>query len=164
MARSKETATHIYLLATPSSDIMSYDILTFTSVEEFMEYLDDQVGKLKVKVDALEKRYAALKSRAERVRRLEETLSKIIGEQIRPITEVDFRGIKVVVGARALDELVVIEETLAALKDLLTALVRVREAISWLAEVGGEKEGISLLVQTFNGIPVKLLFKESESV
>jgi len=142
---------------------MSYDLLTFTSIDEFMEYLDSQINQLKTKVDLLERRYAQLRSRAERIRRLEEVLSKLVGEQVRSINEVDFMGIKVVVSARAIDELAAVEETLAALRDSLEALTRVREVISRLArEVSGEKGGVNLLVQTFNGIPVRLLFKEGE--
>lgn len=144
---------------------MSYDLLTFTSLEEFLEYLNTQITQLKTKVDILEKRYSALKAKAERVRILEEMLSKLVGEQIRTINEVDFMGIKVVVSARAVDELVAVEETLAALRDTLTALTRVREAISRLAkEAKVEGGGLSILVQTLNGIPFKLLFKESETV
>lgn len=142
---------------------MSYDLLSFTSFTDFVEYLDGQIGQLKSKIEFLEKRYGTLKSKADKVRKLETILSKLVGEQIRAINEVDFMGIRVVVSARALDELVAVEETLAALKDTLAALTRVREVVSSLAkETEVEKGGLSLIVQTINGIPVKLLFKESE--
>jgi len=142
---------------------MSYDLLSFTSFTDFVEYLDNQIGQLKSKIEFLEKRYETLKSKADKVRKLETILSKLVGEQIRAINEVDFMGIRVVVSARALDELVAVEETLAALKDTLAALTRVREIVSSLAkETEVEKGGLSLIVQTINGIPVKLLFKESE--
>ncbi len=142
---------------------MSYDLLSFTSFTDFVEYLDNQIGQLKSKIEFLEKRYETLKSKADKVRKLETILSKLVGEQIRAINEVDFMGIRVVVSARALDELVAVEETLAALKDTLAALTRVREVVSSFAkETEVEKGGLSLIVQTINGIPVKLLFKESE--
>jgi len=142
---------------------MSYDLLSFTSFTDFMEYLDNQIMQLKSKIEVLEKRYENLKSKADKVRKLETILSKLVGEQIRAINEVDFMGIRVVISARALDELTAVEETLAALKDTLAALTRVREVISSLAkETDVEKGGLSLTVQTINGIPVKLLFKESE--
>jgi len=142
---------------------MSYDLLSFTSFTDFMEYLDNQIMQLKSKIEVLEKRYENLKSKADKVRKLETILSKLVGEQIRAINEVDFMGIRVVISARALDELAAVEETLAALKDTLAALTRVREVISSLAkETDVEKGGLSLTVQTINGIPVKLLFKESE--
>jgi acetate kinase len=142
---------------------MSYDLLSFTSFTDFVEYLDNQIGQLKSKIEFLEKRYETLKSKADKVRKLETILSKLVGEQIKAINEVDFMGIRVVVSARALDELVAVEETLAALKDTLAALTRVREVVSSFAkETEVEKGGLSLIVQTINGIPVKLLFKESE--
>lgn len=141
---------------------MSYDLLTFEGFSEFLEYLDNQIGQLKMKIDVLERRHELLRSRAERVRRLEDVLSKLVGEQIRTINEVDFMGIRVVVSARAVDELVVVEETLDALKDLLAALTSVREVVVKLVkESEVERGGLSLLVQTLNGIPIKLLFKES---
>jgi len=144
---------------------MSYDLLSFASFADFIEYLDNQISQIKTKIDHLEKRYDVLKSKAEKVRKLENLLSRLVGEQIRSINEVDLMGIKVVVSARALDELVVVEETLAALKDTLAALARVREVVNSLAkEAEMEKGGLSLLVQTINGIPVKLLFKESEAL
>ncbi|RLE97914.1 MAG: hypothetical protein DRJ57_04060 [Thermoprotei archaeon] len=143
--------------------ILSYDLLQFGSFSEFVEYLDAEIDKLKSKVEELERRHEVLKARAERVRKLEEVLSKLVGEKIRSINEVDFMGIKVVISARALDELAVVEETLSALRDTLSALARVREVVSQLArEAGGERGELSLLVQTLNGIPVKLLFKEGK--
>jgi len=142
---------------------MSYDLLSFTSFTDFVEYLDNQIEQLKSKIEFLEKRYETLKSKADKVRKLETILSKLVGEQIRAINEVDFMGIRVVVSARALDELVAVEETLAALKDTLAALTKVREVVSGLAkETEVEKGELSLIVQTINGIPVKLLFKEGE--
>ncbi|HDD33846.1 MAG TPA: hypothetical protein ENG30_01700 [Thermofilaceae archaeon] len=142
---------------------MSYDLVQFKSFDELLRYIDAEISRLKSKVESLEKRHEILKARAERVRRLEEVLSKLVGEKIRSINEIDFMGIKVVVSARALDELAVVEETLTALRDTLSALARVREIMAQLArEAGEERGGLSLMVQTLNGIPIKLLFKEGE--
>ncbi len=137
-------------------------MLTFDSLAKFMEYLDEQIARLRSKVEVLEKRYTVLRGRAERIRMLENVLSKLIGTSISSISEVDYMGIKVVVSARSVDELAVVEETLAALRDTLTALTRVREVVSRFRETLGEAAGIQVLVQTLNGIPIRLLFKESE--
>lgn len=144
---------------------MSYDLLSFASFEDFVEYLDAQINQFKSKLEYLEKRYEVLKNKADRVKRLEDILSRLVGEQIKTINEVDFMGIKVVVSTRALDELVAVEETLGSVRDVYAALTRVREVVGRLAkEAGAERGGLNLLVQTINGIPIKLLFKESETL
>ncbi|MCX8181291.1 MAG: hypothetical protein N3E41_07980 [Thermofilaceae archaeon] len=139
--------------------------MSFASFEDFVEYLDAQINQFKSKLEYLEKRYEFLKDKADKVKRLEDILSRLVGEQIKTINEVDFMGIKVVVSTRALDELIAVEETLASVRDVYAALTRVREVVARLAkEAGAERGGLNLLVQTINGIPIKLLFKESETL
>ncbi len=143
---------------------MSYDLLAFDGFGDLLRHLESEINRLKSKVEELEARYEQLRLRAEKVKRLEELLSKLVGEEIKTINEVDFKGIRVVVSARALDELTAVEEALSALRDQLSAMARVREVIAQLAkETDMVKGGLKLLVQTLNGIPIKLLFKEGET-
>lgn len=143
---------------------MSYDLLIFDGFGDLLKYLESEIVRLKGKIEELESRYEQLRLRAEKVKRLEDLLSKLVGEEIKTINEVDFKGIRVVVSARALDELTAVEEALSALRDQLSAIARVREVIVQLAkETDTSRGGLKLLVQTLNGIPIKLLFKESES-
>ncbi|MEM1509412.1 MAG: hypothetical protein QXY49_01795 [Thermofilaceae archaeon] len=143
---------------------MSYDLLIFDGFGDLLKYLESEIVRLKGKIEELEARYEQLRLRAEKVKRLEDLLSKLVGEEIKTINEVDFKGIRVVVSARALDELTAVEEALSALRDQLSAIARVREVIVQLAkETDTSRGGLKLLVQTLNGIPIKLLFKESET-
>ena len=70
-------------------------------------------------------------------------------------------GLKVVVGARVVDELAVVEEVLTSVSDTLMALQKVRDVIDQLAKSVGESSGIKILVETINGIPVRLLLRET---
>lgn len=110
----------------------------------------------------LSQRYQELSVRAESIKKLEEALSRLIGSEIKSIREVDFMGLRVVVEARVVDELNVIEEVLSSVNDTLTALKKVREVIEQLAKTVSSEEGlrIKLIVETVNGIPVRILLKE----
>lgn len=141
---------------------MSYDVLSFKSLRELADYVENRVKTLKERVDELEKRRATLSARAERMRRLEELLGRLVGEEVRGKNELDLMGIRVVVNARAVDELAVLEDTIEAMRDTLTAMARVRDMVAQLARELGDAEGLAVLVQTLNGIPIRMLFKEEE--
>jgi len=145
---------------------VSYEVLQFGSLNDFLSYLDDKINEFAKKVDLLSKRYEALRARAERMRRLEQVLQELVGEKISSLNEVDFMGLKVVVGARASDELRVVEDALNSAKDVLTALRKVREILTKLAsaieKAGETSEGTFIvIVQTLNHIPVRILLKET---
>jgi len=141
---------------------LSYDVLSFKSLRELADYVENRVKTLKERVDELEKRRATLSARAERMRRLEELLGRLVGEEVRGKNELDLMGIRVVVNARAVDELAVLEDTIEAMRDTLTAMARVRDMVAQLARELGDAEGLAVLVQTLNGIPIRMLFKEEE--
>ena len=141
---------------------MSYDLIVFKSLDDLTEYISQRIEWLKERISELEGRRTVLRARAEKVRRLEEVLGKLVGGEVKSMNEVDLMGIKIIISARAVDELGVVEDTLEAMHDTLTALTRVREVMTQLAEEWGEASGLTLLVQTLNGIPVKILFKEEE--
>ncbi|RLE80369.1 MAG: hypothetical protein DRJ52_06525 [Thermoprotei archaeon] len=136
-------------------------MLAFNSFEELLTYIDEEISETKKQIESLSDRYKELKIKAEKLKRLDEVFSKIIGSKSPAINEIDIAGLKVVVGARAIDELTVIEEVLRSLNDKLNSLSKVRKIIEYLARTTGGIEGFSLLVETFNGIPARILIKES---
>lgn len=140
---------------------MSYSMLAFNSFEELLSYVEEEISKARKQIESLSERYKELKVKAERLKRLDEVFSKIIGSKATSIYEVDIAGLKVIVGARAIDELIVIEEVLRSLNDKISSLSKVRKIIEYLARTTGDIEGFSLLVETCNGIPARILIKES---
>lgn len=141
---------------------MSYSLLEFEGFGQLLEYVDARIQDLERIRATLSQRYQELSVRAESIKKLEEALSRLIGSEIKTIREVDFMGLRVVVEARVVDELNVIEEVLSSVNDTLTALKKVREVIEQLAKTVSSEEGlrIRLIVETVNGIPVRILLKE----
>jgi len=141
---------------------LSYSLLEFEGFGQLLEYVDARIQDLERIRATLSQRYQELSVRAESIKKLEEALSRLIGSEIKTIREVDFMGLRVVVEARVVDELNVIEEVLSSVNDTLTALKKVREVIEQLAKTVSSEEGlrIRLIVETVNGIPVRILLKE----
>lgn len=136
----------------------------FKSFVELLRFIDSQINEMTNQVNTLSQRYNLLKKKAERIKKLEQALEQLVGEKVSSLNEIDFMGLKVVVSARTVDELKVLEETIVSLRDILSALQRVREVISKLASALGSSNepGFVVLVQTLNNIPIRILLKESE--
>jgi len=140
---------------------VSYVLEEYDGFGQLLASIDNRIRDLQQKYNALSQRQQALSVQAERIRRLEEALSKLVGSEIKSIREIDFMGLKVVVGARVVDELAVVEEVLTSVSDTLMALQKVRDVIDQLAKSVGESSGIKILVEAINGIPVRLLLRET---
>jgi len=142
---------------------VSYSLLEFESFDQLLKYLDGRIQDLEKIHTALSQRYQELSVKAEKLKKLEEALTQLVGGEVKVIREIDFMGLKVVVGARVIDELNVVEEVLSSVSDTLTALRKVRDVVSQLAKTvsGGEELRIRLLVETINGIPVRILLREA---
>jgi DNA-binding transcriptional regulator YbjK len=144
---------------------VSYSLYQFNSFDELLRYIDAQIANLQKVISQLEQRYEAVKARAEKMRMIEKVLEDLMGEKLTTLNEIDYMGLKVVVNARAIDELNVLEETLESQKDTLESLTSVREAIYKLSSAlssSSETEGLPIIVQMLNGIPVRILLKETE--
>jgi len=144
---------------------VSYSLYQFNSFDELLRYIDTQIANLQKVISQLEQRYEAVKARAEKMRMIEKVLEDLMGEKLTTLNEIDYMGLKVVVNARAIDELNVLEETLESQKDTLESLTSVREAIYKLSSAlssSSETEGLPIIVQMLNGIPVRILLKETE--
>ncbi|ABL78163.1 hypothetical protein [Thermofilum pendens] len=141
---------------------MSYSLYQFNGFGELLKYLDSQIESLQKTLEQLEQRYEAVKVRAEKMREIERVLEELMGEKLSPLNEVDYMGLKLVINARAIDELAVLEETIESQRDILDSLVNVRDAIQKLSEHLQGYDGIPILVQLVNGVPVRILLKETE--
>ncbi|MCC6004148.1 MAG: hypothetical protein LM590_07390 [Thermofilum sp.] len=144
---------------------MSYNLYQFNSFDELLKYIDSQIANLQKVLSQLEQRYEAVKARAEKMRMIEKVLEDLMGEKLTTLNEIDYMGLKVVVNARAIDELSVLEETIESQRDTLESLTSVREALYKLSSALSSSygaEGIPIIVQILNGVPVRILLKETE--
>jgi acetate kinase len=144
---------------------VSYNLYQFNSFDELLKYIDSQIANLQKVLSQLEQRYEAVKARAEKMRMIEKVLEDLMGEKLTTLNEIDYMGLKVVVNARAIDELSVLEETIESQRDTLESLTSVREALYKLSSALSSSygaEGIPIIVQILNGVPVRILLKETE--
>ena len=144
---------------------MSSNVYYFTSFADLIRYIDGQIGSLEESLSQLKQRYNVVKARAEKLRQLEKVLEELVGEKISTLNEVDFMGLRVVINARAVDELRVLEDAIASQEDTLSALKRVRDVLKKLhdsLESSVEAGGLTIIVQTRFNIPVRILLKEAE--
>ncbi len=144
---------------------MSSNVYYFSSFSELLNYIDGEIRTLEDNLGSLKQRYEVVKSRAEKLRKLEKALEELVGEKISTLNEVDFMGLRVVINARAIDELKVLEEAIASQEDTLSALRRVRDVLKKLhdsLESSVGTGGLTIIVQTKFNIPVRILLRESE--
>lgn len=141
---------------------LSLDVHAFRSVREVIGYVDKILQNLEKKAQILEKLYNDTKARAERLMRLEKYFSEILGGDVSSIREIDLMGLKVIVDSRPVDELKVYDEVLSSIKDRIDALRKVRKVIEPLANTLDQGENIQILLETMNGIPIRLLIKMPE--
>jgi len=143
---------------------LAYDLKVFRSFDELLRYIDGEIARLSDKLNKLSGYHAKLKDKAEKIKRLEETISKIVGESTPQMREIDLMGVKVVVDARAVDEIRVLEEVLMSIEDVLNALRKAKKVLEPLAKTLASPdkaiEGIDILVETLNGIPIRILLRE----
>ncbi|GEM_PF-584113 len=144
---------------------MSSNVYYFSSFKDLLDFIEAQMNNIEENVSALKQRYDVVRARAEKLRRLEKALEELVGEKISSLNEIDFMGLRVVINARAVDELRVLEEAINSQEDSLSALRRVHEVLKKLhdsLESSVGVDGLTIIVQTHYDIPIRILLKEPE--
>jgi len=136
------------------------DLLTFKSLADFIKYIESLIESTRQQLSEHLRRYDEIKTRAERIRNIEEVFSKILGTKPEAVNEIDLKGLKIIIGARPTDEERVLSEVIKSLQDRLNVLMRIRKLIEPLARSLGEMSGMIIMVETMNAIPIKVLLKE----
>ncbi|MCD6510816.1 MAG: hypothetical protein J7L11_10585 [Thermoprotei archaeon] len=140
---------------------MAMDLLTFKTFSDFVKYIDSLIESTRQQLSEHLRHYDEIKTRAERIRSIEEVFSKILGARPEAVNEIDLKGLKIVIGARPTDEERVLSEVIKSLQDRLNVLMRIRKLIEPLVRSLGETAGIIIMVETLNAIPIKVLLKEA---
>ncbi len=141
---------------------LAMELLRFNSFEEFLRHLNAQIEQTRSQLSELLRRYNEIKERAERLRSIEERLSKALGVKLESVNEIDLKGLKLVVGARPTDEAQVLMEVIQSLKNRLEVLMKLQKLIEDIAKNLREISDMTLLVETVNDIPVKILLCEAK--
>lgn len=139
---------------------MNREILIYNSLTEFLEYINNEIEETKKKIEEITKKYSDVERKAQVMMNIEETFKNMLGVEMPMMNEIDLMGVKVVVGARAVDELRVYKEVLDSLKERLEALRKAKKILEPIVKSLKVSE-IGVIVETINGIPERILLKES---
>jgi len=139
---------------------LNREIYVYDNLTKFLEYIDNEIEKTERRIEELKQRYSNVEKRAQVMMNIEETFRNMLGVEIPAMNEIDLMGVKIVVGARAIDEVKVYREVLDSLNERLEALRKAKKILEPL--VRSLKTGeIGVIVETLSGIPERILLKES---
>jgi len=138
----------------------SLHLLKFSSPDELLSYMNDKVRELEAALEAARAELGRVRTEAERLMEVERVLSEVLGVKPSEIREIDVRGVRVVMDAKATDEVAVYEEVVASLQETLDVLKRVRDEVvtPLVSRLRGLK-GVRFVVEVAGVIPTKILIK-----
>lgn len=133
---------------------MSVELLMFKNIDELFKYIDDEINRVRALLSDYFRRLDELRVKVERIKKLEKSISSIVGSAIKSSEgkEIDLMGIKVVIDPSYEQEVNFIEEAAKSLQDRLTVLQKIRKAIEPLSTI--EDADIEVLIM--NGVPVRI--------
>ena len=141
-------------------NILNREIHVYNSLSEFLEYINNEMERTEKKIEDITQKYSDVERKAQVMMSIEETFKNMLGVEMPTMNEIDLMGVKVVVGARAIDELRVYKEVLESLKERLEALSKAKKILEPIVKSLKTSE-IGVIVETINGIPERILLKES---
>jgi len=138
---------------------MVVSLKEFDSAIEIVKAVDQEISETKNTLNGYLRRLEDIRMLAERSRRIREIVSKFAGKKaIVESAEVSVSGINLVLEAKAVHELVAIEEVVRSQQEKLVALQRAREGLKWADQIG-ETEEVKFLVLEKNGVPERILIR-----
>jgi len=146
--------------STSGASWSSLHLLKFNSPDELLSYVNGKVKELEAALEAAKAELGRVRAEAERLMEVERVLSEVLGVKPSEIREIDVRGVRVVMDAKATDEVAVYEEVVASLQETLDVLKRVRDEVvaPLVSRLRGLK-GVRFVVEAAGVIPTKILIK-----
>jgi len=138
-------------------------VKTYNSVEEMTETLDKAIADTKSNLGEYLRRLDEIRSRAEKSKKIRETVMKITGKRNgsgESSEEIEVGSLKIVVDANAFQQLTVIESAVKSHQERLLVLQKAREALKPLSQLG-DTEGLNFMVLEDSGVPELILLKTS---
>lgn len=135
------------------------EIRTFSSISEFIKSLEEEIAKLRSDLGTHLRDMDELRTKADRIRKLEETLKKLGAgkEKLMETRELDVGGLPVIINPTPLHDVKALEEVVKSLQERLTALENIRRSIEPLQAL----EEIEARIEVFysGGVPTKMFIK-----
>lgn len=129
------------------------EVKTFNNVKEFVKSIDDEIARLRTALGKYLRDMDDVRSKAERLKRLEETLRKVSSEKtsIAKTRELKLGPLSVVINPTPIQELEALEVIVKDIQDKLTSLENIRKSLTPLEPL--EDVEAKVEVYTVNGIP-----------
>jgi len=117
---------------------MSVAVREFSSVNELLKFLDDEIANYRRVLGEMLKRLEELRVRAEQEKKLKSVLAKLGLPESQTQNEVALRNIRIVVNPSASQELAALEQAVESLNNRLTQLIAIRKEVETLSNIDVE--------------------------
>jgi len=117
---------------------MSVVVREFSSVNELLKFLDDEIANYRRVLGEMLKRLEELRVRAEQEKKLKSVLAKLGLSETQTQNEVALRNIRIVVNPSASQELAALEQAVESLNNRLTQLMAIRKEVETLSNIDVE--------------------------
>ncbi|MCI4438076.1 MAG: hypothetical protein JHC33_14820 [Ignisphaera sp.] len=117
---------------------MSVAVREFSSVNELLKFLDDEIANYRRVLGEMLKRLEELRVRAEQEKKLKSVLAKLGLPETQTQNEVALRNIRIVVNPSASQELAALEQAVESLNNRLTQLIAIRKEVETLSNIDVE--------------------------
>ena len=117
---------------------MSVVIREFSSVNELLKFLDDEIANYRRVLGEMLKRLEELRVRAEQEKKLRSVLAKLGLPETQTQNEVALRNIRIFVNPSASLELAALEQAVESLNNRLTQLMAIRKEVETLSNIDVE--------------------------
>ena len=140
---------------------LGVELRSYSSIEEFVKSLDNELGKMKALLGDYLRRMEMVKGKAESLIRLGELLGRMSGKGALGLEsqEIDLGGLKVTVNPTPKQELDVLVEVVRDLQDRISGLEKLRKSLSIFEELGGVSLDVEVLYR--DGVPERVFIKMS---
>ena len=137
---------------------MLYKIKEFTSYVEITETLEKDISDTKSMLGQYLSRLDEIRQKAENLKKLHSTLSKIVGRKAlnESLGEINVEDMTVVLDASPLDELKALESVVRSIQEHLSSLNKTRESLESFNELS-DADGMKFLLVEANGVPETIL-------
>jgi chromosome segregation ATPase len=135
-----------------------YKIKEFASYKEITETLDKDISNMKSMLGKYLSHLDEVRRRAENVKKIHSTLSKVVGKKALEKTrgEINIEDMTIVLDASPLDELNALESVVRSYQEQLSNLKKVRESLESFNELG-DTDGMKFQLVEANGVPETIL-------
>jgi GTP1/Obg family GTP-binding protein len=138
--------------------MLAHKIKEFTSYIEITQTLDKDISNTKSMLSKYLSRMDEVRHRAESLKKLHSTLSKVVGRKAlkESLGEINVEDMTIVLDASPLDELNALESVVRSYQERLSSLKKARESLESLKELS-DTDGIKIQLVEASGVPETIL-------